>query len=351
MRLVNRSFSTGSATQTEASVIVQDRPKEPILVADIGGTNTRIARLFLSDGGHVELSDSKQYANADYVDWQDLFREYLQFLVLNRQEPRFSAVHFAIAGPVEVGGTVVSMTNLPWQFTKLACVKLFGTDMVHFCNDFEAQALATYVLESLRLSSSMVAPSESVNAKRLILGPGTGLGVAVTFGTHQGLTILATEYAHQKAAPFDAVTASVIQQFAVIFGDTPTYEQLLSGTGLPMLYAALQKTDSTKLSSTGVLNSTAEIVEQAKAGSPVAVQAVGLFLRWLGVMSAELCHTFQINDGVYWAGGVLPKIRESISIQPLLDAFSDHRQSRGRAALTHHLVTHEYPALIGLGLL
>jgi glucokinase len=78
------------------------------LLADIGGTNTRVA---LADGPAVRLESIRRYPNAEYqARGQDIAHVLRDYLAATGAV--VSGVCVAAAGPVQDG--VATMTNLAW---------------------------------------------------------------------------------------------------------------------------------------------------------------------------------------------------------------------------------------------
>ena len=88
------------------------RPESPPqLVADIGGTNTRLA---LADGGVLRPGSIRRFYNADHATFEGLLGQYLSDSAVSG----CAAVCFAVAGPVRDGA--VQMTNLGWELRREA---------------------------------------------------------------------------------------------------------------------------------------------------------------------------------------------------------------------------------------
>jgi glucokinase len=90
-----------------------DRPGSPILslVADIGGTNTRVA---LARGAEVDASSVERYRNAEHDGLASVIAAYLEKHGISDAE--IGGVCVAGAGPVRDG--VVQLTNLDWRIDR-----------------------------------------------------------------------------------------------------------------------------------------------------------------------------------------------------------------------------------------
>lgn len=79
------------------------------LVADIGGTNTRVA---LADGRTILPETIRRYSNAEFPGLETVIRQYVKDE--NGVDPKAACV--AVAGPVRDGKA--TMTNLDWTIDK-----------------------------------------------------------------------------------------------------------------------------------------------------------------------------------------------------------------------------------------
>src|SRR5262245_23287486 len=118
-------------------------PASSILLADIGGTNSRFA--FPSSAGRPEHmvvieNDSKP----------DIETAIESYLARTGRRPR--AAVLAVAAPLD-GSEEVALTNRAWHFRRSELARRFGWSILRVINDFEAIAWAL-----TRLRSSDVHP-------------------------------------------------------------------------------------------------------------------------------------------------------------------------------------------------
>lgn len=135
-----------------------------LLIADIGGTHVRFA---VAD--RTGLHDAQTLLVADFPGPLEAVDAYLK----NHARP--SRAVFAVAGPVR--GDLFELTNFPWIFSVSGLSARLGFD-VTLINDFHAQALAIPVLAAdrvVKLGGGDATPGGSIG----VMGPGTGLGVAM----------------------------------------------------------------------------------------------------------------------------------------------------------------------------
>src|ERR1700751_1371271 len=141
-------------------------PAAQILLADIGATTARFA--LLRRGG--EIGPVRTLAVADYPRFTDAVAA---FLAAEGASPAGAVL--AVAGPVE--GERAVMTNCPWVIDEAELRRLLGVPAVRVINDFEAPAWSLSALEPDHVAA--VGAGRAVKgAPMVVLGPGTGLGLA-----------------------------------------------------------------------------------------------------------------------------------------------------------------------------
>ena len=264
------------------------------IVADIGGTNTRLAARREGAISEVEVFET---TGPDGV--LGAIRSYLAA----RAAPRRGL--FAVAGPVVDGGA--RLTNGGQLLATAALTEAIGAPAA-VANDFEAAAwaLATVGEEETEALQGPVTPPPGL---RLLIGPGTGLGVAGLVPHPNGWAALPSEGGHIGISPVNDEEIEVFRAVArrwpeARFGDDPLRieaEAILSGSGLPVLYAAV----ADALGEAGALTSPAEILADGRARkSAAAGLTIAIFKRRLASVAGDLATAFNAAGGVYIAGGV-----------------------------------------------
>src|SRR3984893_17035011 len=109
------------------------------------------------------------------------------------------AATLAVAGPVE--GEEIALTNRPgWRLRRREFAKRFGFSQLRVLNDFEAIAWALPRLGAAqtRPLGRPVTPRAGV---KIVLGPGTGLGVAALLPAGGRWHVVASEGGHASVGP------------------------------------------------------------------------------------------------------------------------------------------------------
>jgi glucokinase len=258
----------------------------PTLVADIGGTNTRCA-LATAAG----LQGVLHFRNADFPSLAALLGRYVDALPA---AGRPAVAVLAVAAPIQ--GDHVRMINLPWEFSASALREQLRLGRLEVINDFEAQAWAVtrYAVGDLL---PVGGGTPRMPAPRVVLGPGTGLGVAALVPCGAGFRAVPGEGGHVTLAAQDDLEERVIRGARRLHGHCSA-ERFLSGPGLSLLDSLLHERAPRDAAAVG---------EAALAGERQAIESFELFFRFLGTMAGNLALTFGAFSGVYIAGGVVPR--------------------------------------------
>jgi glucokinase len=308
----------------------------PVLVGDIGGTNARFAILPSREADAIEFPT---VATADYPDIDVA----IERAILARTEIRPRSAVLAIAAPVT--GDEIRLTNCPWTVRPRVMIERLGFAEVVILNDFEAQALAVVAIgpEHLEKIGGGEADPE---ASRVVLGPGTGLGVAGLVRAGAVWVPVPGEGGHVDMGPRTARDFAVFPHIERIEGRI-SGEQMLCGRGLVNLYRAVAAADE----GPAELTSPAGITAAALAKTdPVAEEALDMFVTCLGRLAGDLALIFMSRGGVYLTGGIAQKIVPALRHPRFRAAFEDKApHSALMRDLPVFVMTHPLAALAGLG--
>lgn len=286
------------------------------LVADIGGTNTRVA---LARGTDVDAQSIRRYSNADYPGLEPVLQRYLGDMGV----AMVTGVCVAAAGPVRDG--VATMTNLDWTITGAGLGAATGAGRVAILNDLQAQgyALGAIAPEFLRVVIPGPAPE---GAAKLVVGVGTGMNAAPVHETPWGRYVAASECGHVSMP----VRTEEDWRLAV-WGEThgpaahgfTGVEDVQAGRGLERLYAFAAHEAGRPAD-----KKAAEVMADLAAGDPIARKAAGLWVHIFGQMLGNLALTHLPFGGIYIIGGV------ARALTPYLAEFglTAHFRDKGRFA-------------------
>lgn len=314
-----------------------------LLVGDVGGTNARFA---IHDaqaeppGGRLRLRAT--LAAAEHAHFADAVRAFLAAGGIDADKLRGAS--FAVACPLGEGE--VRFTNSPWRFMRDELQRQLGLPQLVLINDFEALALSVPEMPPAGLLALRDGQPLD-DSPRLVLGPGTGLGVAglvpVRLGDETLWRPVPGEGGHVAFAPVDDFEAELLQHLR---GRHPrvSVERIVCGDGLVALHAFLLQRSRAAVRPL----SAAEITRDALAGEPLAREAVMRFLAVLGSFAGDCSLLYAARGGVYFGGGILPRLRPLLAQSPLIERFdAKGRMSHWVSRIPLHLIIDDAAALRG----
>jgi glucokinase len=265
-----------------------DAPPAPVLVADLGGTNTRVA---LADGPVLRQGSIRRYRNADHPGLTPLIRAYLHDIAA---EP-CAAVCLSVAGPVRDG--VAQMTNLDWRLDQAELAQDLGIDRVVLLNDLQAQGYGLASLPDRAVIPVLRAPPAPASASRLVVGLGTGFNAAPVHYAAGRMLVPPSESGHIHLPRHGATEEALAAHLAARHG-IATVEEALCGRGLVAVDAWLNgRPDGTPRAGEAILADLA-------VGEASALRTGQLYTRLLGRTLATLALTHLPFGGIYLIGGV-----------------------------------------------
>ncbi len=269
----------------------------PLVVGDIGGTNARFA---WADAPGVAPRVVARLRTADFEGPAAAIRHVASLVGAS---PR--AAVLCGAGPVD--GVRCQLTNAGWLIDGEALAAELGLAGL-LLNDFEAQALSLPAIPADGLLT-IGAERRDGAGPRLVLGPGTGLGVGALLFVGGRYVPLASEGGHVDIAAADAGEQAVFDHVERVGGRLAA-EVVLSGSGLARLHrarCAVAGAPSACRDGADVVNAALADAASAEAGT------VRQFLSVLGRYAGDMALAFGSTGGVFIAGGIVPRL------VPLLD--------------------------------
>ncbi len=294
-----------------------------ILAADIGGTKTRLA---VFDDADAPPRFEQRYACADYSALEPLIERFLtDARAALGARPAFEAACFSVAGPIE--GRRVQVTNLPWSIDADTLTRSFAIPRVRLLNDFAA---AAYGLDALPPDAlvTLQAGEPRSDAPRVILGAGTGLGIAYVSRGAGGDRPIAGEGGHGGFAPRSSEEIALWQYLHARVGRV-TLEHVLSGAGLLRIYDFLLQlgrySESPALRAALAEGDAAAAITRAalERNDALALAALDLFAACYGAAAGDHALNVMARGGVYIAGGIAPKILPRLAAGGFIGAFND----------------------------
>lgn len=308
-------------------------PDRYSLVADIGGTNTRVA---LAEGPELLPETIRRYRNADFPGLETVLRRFID--EEDGVDCRGACV--AAAGPVHDGRA--TLTNLDWTIDGDAVARASRAETVAVLNDLQAQGWAAGRIAAENLTTIVDGPQAPGRA-RLVIGVGTGFNAVAVHDTESGRLVPPSEAGHANL-PIRTEADLRLLRFVETVHGFPAVEDVLSGRGLERVYAwhGHEAGDPSE-------KSAAAIMAACEDGSdPCAESAVRTFTRILGTVAGNLSLIHLPFGGVYLVGGVARSVTPWLGPMGFGQAFRDKGRFAGfMQNFTVLAVDDDYAALTG----
>lgn len=275
------------------------------LVADVGGTNTRVA---LTRGAIVRKETIRRYANAEFGDLGAVLRTFMNEAA-PEQTPH--GVCVAIAGPVR--NHTGRLTNRDWTVNREGLRKATGATLIAVVNDLQAQGHAIGYTEPDSDLVVIDGPREG-GATRLMIGIGTGFNAAPVYETGAVRLVCPSEAGH-PGLPAGNDDEARLACFIERTHGFPSIEEVLSGRGIGHIHDWLsEEAGKPRLPAN-------EVLAAAGSADPLARAAVAMFVRVMGNVAGNLALTYLPFGGIHLVGGVSRRFEPWFAEMGFTDAF------------------------------
>ncbi|WP_298628147.1 glucokinase [uncultured Legionella sp.] len=308
--------------------------KHHAIVADIGGTFARFSRVNLAD---LHMDKIEIYPCAEFSSFESVLLTYQKQHSLEY----VTSVAIAIACPVM--GDLIAMTNCHWQFSIQDMKTRLGLAEFKVMNDFTALAMCLPVLNHHHLVK-IGEGSVGANQVKVVLGAGTGLGVAYLVPTQHTFRAYAGEGGHVDWGARTEQEWFIYNYLKARYSHV-SIERILSGQGLENLYQAIALYKGLNKSPLKA----AEIITLAvRQQCVIATAAVEQFFSSLGAYAGDLALTMGAFGGVYIAGGIVPRLISLIQHSEFRAQFeAKGRFTEFNALIPTYLITADQPGILG----
>ena len=304
---------------------------ELALVGDIGGTNSRFG---LMEPDSMQIRNVEVLKNNNFGSLEESIGAYLKMQGVTA----LAAAAVAVAGPID--GETVSLTNRDWRFTRESLRQAALARRFRLLNDFEALALSLPYLEGDDIVQ-IGGETPEKPAVKIVLGPGTGLGMATLAPLpNGGWMALPGEVGH--------ITLPVATREEFDWREKMTKsgvpfesEDAITGGGLLLMYRTIAEKP--------VQQTPEQVLQAALAGTDTAaVKTLDQFIIWLARIAGDAAMTMQARGGVYLAGGIAPSIVGKLKTGSFRSTF----QEKGRVAhvmrpIPVYVIIEKFPAFKG----
>lgn len=313
-----------------------------ILAADIGGTKT-LLQLGEVRGKHFRVINERRFDSQAYAKFDDVLLEFLDGTAL----PSIQSACFAVAGPIAGDGSSANVTNLPWTLDCRKLMKRFNINRLELVNDFHAVAVGIDTLSDSDVVTLQKGQPQRHGAQ-LVVGAGTGLGVAQRFWSRYTYQVQAAEAGHAGFAPATEQQRRLLEFLAK---DHPSVsrEHVLSGQGIVTIYRFLCQ-QSQQMCQT--LIDPAQISHIASTPDAeehkVCQDTLALLFEIYGSECGNLALTTLPYGGVFIAGGIAAKNLEALKASAFVDAFCNkNKMGKLLASIPIHVIKDETIGLNG----
>lgn len=304
------------------------------LVADIGGTNTRVA---LANGKSVIETSIRRYRNSEYHGLEPVLRQYIADE--GGVDPKAACV--AVAGPVR--NDRATMTNLDWTIDFPTLKRATNSETVAILNDLQAQGHAIGHIDAANIRTILTGPVDDGTETKLVVGVGTGFNAAPVLETPTGRVVAPSECGHANL-PIRNEQELRLCQFVSNAHGFPAVEDVLSGRGLERVYAwfGQEAGDPKEVPAADIMAACAD------GSDPRARDAARTFIKVLGTVCGNLSLIQLPFGGVYLVGGVARAITPYLHDFDFGEAFRDKGRFAGfMSNFAVHVVEDDYAALTG----
>lgn len=309
-----------------------------VVAVDVGGTHARFAIAQLEPGRAPVLGETRKYKAAEHptlaAAWER-FRDEMGGAL-----PPNASV--AVAGPV--GGEIVKFTNSPWIINTRTLGQELGVERLKLLNDFGAMAHAVAWLDEQHLAY-VAGPKGSLPQEGVttVIGPGTGLGVAMLLKRDGHTHAIETEGGHIDFAALDGFEANILDRLRKRFVRV-SVERIVSGPGLSNLHLAIASIEGRPV----IPVDDGALWEAAINGSDaVARQALDRLVLSYGAVAGDFALAHGAN-AVVLTGGLSNRIPDRLRGPEFVERFAAKgRHQAQMRAIPIRLATHGEPGLLG----
>lgn len=251
------------------------------LVADIGGTNTRLA---FADDGQVYLETIQRFSNDNYTSAEAVINDYLG----QHSCGTISEIVIAMAGSVQQNSG--RLTNRDWTLDGAELAKKFAIEQSYLLNDLVALGYAVPHLQEKQLTTVWETEPQQ-NGPALVVGIGTGFNVCPVFDVDGATYCPHVEIGH---ASLPTSLANALEGDNINPKDFPTIESLLSGRGFEAFCKKFLKNQN--IHARAILN------EYGKA--EISSTLVHRYAELIGWILRDLTLAYLPLGGIYCTGGM-----------------------------------------------
>lgn len=313
-----------------------------ILAADIGGTKT-LLQLSEIRNRRFNVINERRFDSQAYPQFDAVVSEFLG----KEAGMTIESACFAVAGPIAGDGGSANVTNLPWTLDRRKLTKRFNISRLALVNDFHAIAVGIDTLSDRDVITLQKGQPQE-HGPQLVVGAGTGLGVAQRFWSGNGYHVQPSEAGHAGFAPTNDQQYR-LQEFLAKDHSCISREHVLSGQGMVTIYRFLCQQNQ-QMCQTLIDPAQISLIASSPDADEhnICQETLALFFEIYGSETGNLALSTLPYGGVFIAGGIAAKNLGALKASAFVDAFRN--KSKMTALLTSmpiHVIKDESIGLHG----
>ena len=302
------------------------------LVADIGGTNTRVA---VARGGVVVAETVRRYRNRDFNGPDEILVEFSDSCGAGP----FDSFCAAVAGPVLDGRA--TMTNIEWTIEAATIRETMNIPRVLLINDLMALG---HSLDSLRGSETpkiLESAKPKSGGTRLVVNIGTGFNSATVLATSAGKIVTPSECGHASLPVHSSVEIELHKFLSGRLSFVCT-EDVLSGRGIETVYSWMSERSG------GISELKATEISSQFGNGGLADRVGQIVTETLGTAVGDLALIHLPYGGIYLSGSVAKSFGPSFERFGFAEAFMNKgRYTALMSEFSIRLIGNDFAALLG----
>ena len=294
-----------------------------ILAADIGGTKTLLRLVEGSEEGPCPVFE-RRYLDEQFEDFDRLLSAFFEEAGAHGiASAGIRNAVLGVAGPVQ--GNRVRLSNRAWELDGKALCAKFGIRDVLLVNDFVAAANGIGTLAPADLFV-LQAGNPLQQGTQVVIGAGTGLGVAFRVWQGERYIVVAGEAGNASFAPAGTEQADLWRHLHSRTGHV-RLEQVVSGRGIATIYEFLRgrgaELEAPELSRKAQTEDRAAtiIMHAMELHDPLACRALDMFIDAYGAAAGDQALAVLARGGVYITGGIAPRITARLQQGRFIESF------------------------------
>jgi glucokinase len=301
------------------------------LLGDIGGTNSRFG---ITELGSTDVRDVEVLKNDNFTSLEAAITHY----VTGRGITELAAAAVDVAAPVD--REMITLTNRDWTFSAESLRVAARAKRFRLLNDFEALAWSLPHIAERDLVQIGGSRSDKPQVK-VVLGPGTGLGMATLAPLPGGSWIPIPGELGHTTLPVVTAEEFALKDLIVGTDKFAEVEDVLTGPGMLELYKAIARKP--------VFTKSEDLMQAGLAGTDAdAERTLDYFMTFLVRLAGDAAMALQARGGVYLAGGIVPSLAGKMKAPKYRAVFEDKGRISGvMKPIPLYVITDKFPAFKG----